>query len=197
MFCGKKIREIRIQLKKNQKEMAKELGISQSYLCEVEGGTKKPNGELILELINRFHVSAFWLKNGTGSVFIQNEDLHFINACEVSDKKGVYNFSLLNDFPAKNDSINLGDLLFLRVDSDNMFPEIRKHDFVIVDTSVKTLDSEGVYLFEINNKKMIRQLLLIPQKHLVSTNPCVNESSIIFDCSINCIGKLVRLSRDI
>jgi transcriptional regulator with XRE-family HTH domain len=197
MFYGKKIREIRIQLGKNQKEMAKDLGVSQSYLCEVEGETKRPNGELILELINRFHVSAFWLKNGTGPVFVQNEDVHFINACEVSDNKRVYNFNLLNDFPAKNDTINLDDLLFLRVDSDNMLPEIRKNDFVIIDTSIKTLDAEGVYLFETNNKKMIRQLLLIPQKHLVSTNPCVNESSIIFDCSINCIGKLVRLSRDI
>jgi len=191
MFYGKKIKEIRIQLGKNQKEMAKDLGVSQSYLCEVEGETKRPNGELILELINRFNVSAFWLKNGTGPVFIKNDDMHFMNITEISDNRGIYN-NFVN-----NNVLNINDLLFLKVDSDNMSPEIRKNDLVIIDKSVRSTEAEGIYLFETSGRKIIRQLQLVPQKHLVSTNPCVNESSIICDCSVNCIGKLVWLSRDI
>lgn len=197
MIYGKKIKEVRIRLDKSQKEMAKELKVSQSYLCGIENETKRPNGDLIIELINKFHVSPFWLKSGTGPIFLNDEDLFFINTAAVSDKSVYYNFPVLKELNEKEPFIKAGNLIQLQIDSDNMDPEIKKGDLVIVDTSIKATDTEGTYLFELNDKKIVRQLLFVPQKHLVSLNPSLNESSIVFDSSIDCIGKLICLSRNI
>lgn len=197
MNYGKKIKEVRIMLKVNQKEMAKELGISQSYLCAIESGAKKPNGKAIISLVNNFHVSCSWLVDGTGPVFLNNSDVCYIRSAEVNEKKTVYNFPVMKQYINDTIGVNSEKLKCHRVDSDNMEPAIMKGDIVLVDISENLCDSEGIYLFKIDSRKILGRMALFPQKHIINDNPSIKNSSIIFDSSVECIGKIVWFCRKI
>ncbi|HPG36525.1 MAG TPA: helix-turn-helix domain-containing protein [bacterium] len=195
MICGKRIREIRIILKKNQKLMAEELGISQSYLCAIERGAKRPNGNTIIKLVNNFHVSCLWLMDGTGPEFLDCNDICYIRSAEVNEKAPLYNFPVLKQYLRDTVGINADMLNFYIADSDNMEPAIKKNDIVLVDTSENLCDMEGVYLFRIESRKFLGRLLFFPQKHIVNDNPTIKNSSRIFDSSVECVGKIVWFCR--
>ncbi|HSW59591.1 MAG TPA: helix-turn-helix domain-containing protein [bacterium] len=197
MMCGKKIREIRIILKKSQKEMAKELGISQSYLCGIESGNKQPNGNTIIKLADQFHVNCSWLMNGTGPVFVKSDDVFYVKSAEINEKSPPYNFPVLKEYLETILCVSGEKLNCHKVDSDNMEPSIKKDDIVLVDTSEKLCDSEGTYLFIIDSKKVLGRVLFFPQKHIVNDNPTIKNSSRIFDSSIDCVGKIVWFCRKI
>jgi transcriptional regulator with XRE-family HTH domain len=197
MNYGKKIKEIRIMLKINQKEMAKELGISQSYLCAIESGTKRPNGNTILKLADRFHVNCSWLINETEPVFINKDDIAYIKSAEINDKSPAYNFPVLKNYLESTLGVSGEKLNFHRVVSDNMEPAIMRDDVVLVDTSEKSCDSEGIYLFKIDSRKVLGRIVFSPQKHIINDNPSIKNSSRILDSSMECIGKIIWFCRKI
>lgn len=191
MIDGRKIKKIRIILKKNQKEMAKELGISQSYLCEIEKGTKKPNGNTVIRLLNNFNVSCEWLISGVGPVFIDNKNLFYVKAADMCEEDLPYNFPILKHYLKKAIDVDALNLSFYNVESNNMAPLIKEGDTVFIDTSKNLCDLEGIYLFKTESKKFLGRLLFSPEKHVTSDNPLVGNGSKILDSTIECIGKVV------
>ena len=66
---GKRIKEARNSLRYSQREMAKVIGISNSYLSAIEIGSKKPGAEIILKLADKFKINTEFLYHGTGDMF--------------------------------------------------------------------------------------------------------------------------------
>ena len=72
MNIGKTIRNIRKeQIGLNQKELSTELGITQSYLSQIENGNRVPSMDLIVEISKFFEVPTsilFWFSTDVKDV---------------------------------------------------------------------------------------------------------------------------------
>ncbi len=49
MEIGRKIRELRMERKMTQSSLAKEIGISNSYLCDIEAGRKRVSVDILVK----------------------------------------------------------------------------------------------------------------------------------------------------
>lgn len=67
---GVRIREIRKPL--IYKEFAKKLGVSESFVCEIEKGVKKPSAEMLFAIAEEYHYSINWLLTGKGPKYINS-----------------------------------------------------------------------------------------------------------------------------
>lgn len=65
---GERIIALRKQMRLQQKEMANELNIAASYLCEIESGRAKPNIELLIKMASLYNVNLNYLLMGTGDM---------------------------------------------------------------------------------------------------------------------------------
>lgn len=66
---GQRIKTARKALRYSQREWAKELDMSHSYLSEIESGKARPKPEFFLKLSKKFGVSTDYLYHGTGNMF--------------------------------------------------------------------------------------------------------------------------------
>ena len=70
---GQRIKWVRISNKLTQKDFAEQIGVSRSYLSEVEGEKGKPSIEMIVGIANIFPgINSYWLLTGKGP-FIKEE----------------------------------------------------------------------------------------------------------------------------
>jgi len=69
MTINERIKEIRLALKKSQREFAKSVYISNGYLSEIETGNKEVKAGLIHLITNIFSVNSNWLLHGEGNMF--------------------------------------------------------------------------------------------------------------------------------
>lgn len=67
---GQRLKEVRSQQKLTQKEFAKILGVSNSYITQVENGIKMVGAELISSLKREFKVDCAWLLTGMGDMYM-------------------------------------------------------------------------------------------------------------------------------
>ena len=67
---GHRVQLTREKLKLLQKDMAKELEISNASLSEIEAGNKKPRFELLYNFSKKFNVNLVYLLHGTGDMFL-------------------------------------------------------------------------------------------------------------------------------
>ena len=68
---GERIQSIEDRLGLSQLNFARQLGVSQSFLSQVEAGKRKPSFELLFSLHTRFKVELPWVLTGTGEMFSQ------------------------------------------------------------------------------------------------------------------------------
>jgi transcriptional regulator with XRE-family HTH domain len=66
---GRRIKIARKALRYSQRELAKELEMSHSYLSEIESGKARPKPEFFLKLSKKFGMSTDYLYHGTGDMF--------------------------------------------------------------------------------------------------------------------------------
>lgn len=75
MVIHQRITKVRKCKGLSQKEFSVIIGISQSYLSEVENGKSKPSLELLSGIVNRFNdINADWLLTGRGEMHNQFVD---------------------------------------------------------------------------------------------------------------------------
>ncbi len=67
---GQRVVAIRKQMRLQQKEMASDLNIAASYLCEIEIGRAKPNIELLIKMASLYNVNLNYLVMGTGKMVL-------------------------------------------------------------------------------------------------------------------------------
>lgn len=58
-----------------QKEFAKELGVTHTYIAEIEGGRRVPSNLFLLALEYRFGVRKQWIESGKGEKYIKDKIL--------------------------------------------------------------------------------------------------------------------------
>lgn len=63
--------ELRKALKLTQEEFGEKIGLSRSMMCMLEQNTKPITERTILIICAKFKVNEQWLRNGTGSMFIE------------------------------------------------------------------------------------------------------------------------------
>lgn len=69
MVIHQRITRVRKHKGMSQKEFSTTIGVSQSYLSEVESGKSKPSLELLSGIVNRFNdINADWLLTGRGAM---------------------------------------------------------------------------------------------------------------------------------
>ena len=74
MEIGRRIKEARLALNMQQKDFAKSLCVSGSFISDLENDYRKAN-DRILKLISMvFGISGNWLKSGEGDMFYKSPD---------------------------------------------------------------------------------------------------------------------------
>jgi transcriptional regulator with XRE-family HTH domain len=66
---GHRLKEIRSQMRIQQKEMAATLKIAPSYLCEIENGNSKPGPDFFEKVASEYNVNLNYLFLGNGDMF--------------------------------------------------------------------------------------------------------------------------------
>lgn len=179
----------------NQKEMAETMGFSQSYLCGIENGLKTPNADFFLALSVKFGLSISWLINGFGPMFSagSGKNMKYL----IREKSPLYLFSeALGDIASR---IENGKMFFFEVESDNMEPTFLKGDKAVIDSENKELQNNGTYLFDINSRKIIKRCFKTDDWGFKLTNdkPVTKNNDIFFDSSMECLGRVVWIMREI
>lgn len=65
---GMRLKDIRLQLRIGQREMAETLKIAPSYLCEIESGRANPGPEFFVRLVKHYNVNLNYLFVGVGNM---------------------------------------------------------------------------------------------------------------------------------
>jgi transcriptional regulator with XRE-family HTH domain len=84
---GMRLKDIRMQMRVGQREMAKILKIAPSYLCEIESGRANPGPEFFVRLVKHYNVNLNYLFVGVGN--IQNGSGDVPNTQEVKIGKEI------------------------------------------------------------------------------------------------------------
>ena len=66
---GKRLLKVRERLDLKQKQMAEELGLSSSYLSDIEKGKVNPGFNFLMRLYRKYKVSLDWLLFNEGDMF--------------------------------------------------------------------------------------------------------------------------------
>jgi phage repressor protein C with HTH and peptisase S24 domain len=175
---GSRIKHVRG--KDAQKEFAKILGFSPSYLSEVESGKTKPSLELLVNISQITNYSLHWLLTGEGPMFLEPS--------EGMVKENLASYGELGEFVliplvvlerergieegiearAKEKYAfrrtwlqskgNLENFVLFAVRGDSMDPTITDGDFVLIDRSQRQVVVGNIYALRIENAVMVKRL---------------------------------------
>ncbi len=186
-----RIRILRETIRITQKEMAKILGISQTYLSDIENGKMEANAKVLFGLTRIFGVRMLWLVEGIGEMFIPYFNSLWAIMYERRNKVDRYYVNEIYSL------IEIGKLIVFKLNSDNMEPLFLIGDEVLIDVTENTVENSGVYLFEIESEKVLKRFVDGPVMKLTNDKPVSKNSEIVFNSSIKCIGRVVCIIRKV
>lgn len=191
MKYGGRIKILRETFGITQKEMAKKLEISQTYLCGIESGKKEANAKVLFGLNRNFGVRILWLLDGIGEMLFSPFDNFRTIMCE---KGSDYAASCVNSLASLMEA---GKLVVFKLDADNMNPFFIAGDEVLVDITEKKMENSGVYLFEIESERVLKRFVGGKVMKLTNDNPVKKNNDIVFNSSIKCLGRAAWIIRKI
>ncbi|MGK0713527.1 helix-turn-helix domain-containing protein [Aerococcus urinaeequi] len=97
MSIGTRIKELRLERKMTQKDFAKEIGISRSYLGDLENDRKSPSAETISKLSDKLNVSSAYFFGGEKEPLNSIENVDDDEWNELLDTIPVKNYLLNSD----------------------------------------------------------------------------------------------------
>jgi len=217
-----KIKEARIKAKMTEKELAKKCGLSASYIIQIECGKKVINEKLAENILNALGEKLEFL-NLQDSIE-EKEAKQSDEKRETKKKEEFYTIeptdqwsgalaNIIKKFPIyevdtnkivgykelailgkKIEGYNWDKILFVKP-SDNTMEALRvkKDDIIMINLSSE-IQNNSIYLFEINNKKMIRQLRKESNNKVAIYTGIKGENPAITELSkIKIIGKCVKV----
>lgn len=75
-----RIVSLREELKINQEEFAKKIGVSRNFISLVETGKRNLSDRTITDICRKFNVNESWLRTGEGKMFMQKSRTDEITA---------------------------------------------------------------------------------------------------------------------
>ncbi|MGY0836687.1 helix-turn-helix domain-containing protein [Aerococcus urinaeequi] len=99
MSIGTRIKELRLERKMTQKDFAKEIGISRSYLGDLENDRKSPSAETISKLSDKLNVSSAYFFGGEKEPLNSIENVDGYEWDELLDTLPIKNYLLNSDVP--------------------------------------------------------------------------------------------------
>jgi phage repressor protein C with HTH and peptisase S24 domain len=161
-----------------QKEFAKNLGFSSSYLSEVETGKTKPSLQLLLNISQFTKYSLHWLLTGEGAMFIEHSEsmvregsapygalgeFTFVPKVALEDGKAMEVNGIKRERYAFRQTWleakgSMKDLALIEARGDSMDPTVADGDIVLIDRSKKKVVNGTLYALCTKNAVMIKRL---------------------------------------
>jgi phage repressor protein C with HTH and peptisase S24 domain len=209
--------------KNPQKEFAKILGFSSSYLSEVESGKTKPSLELLIRISEITKYNLHWLVTGEGPLFVESSTSMVKEDSALYGELGEYAFIPLVALETvkgrEGKGIgrgaevkyafrrrwlqlkgNLEDFVLFEVRGDSMDPTITDSDFVLIDRSQKQVVVGNIYALRAKNAVMVKRLQPIDARciKVMSDNKLYESYDIDLDKGdIEIIGQIIWIGREL
>lgn len=179
-----------------QREAAAVMGITRQAFGRYLKGASTPDKDKIQKLAAFLNVSASYLMFGENESEFETSNGETvciqIDSCDTAESirmlrvnKQWLAYKALNS--------NLSNLRLMNITSDNMAPTINKGDVIIIDTSVTTIQSEGIYFVEANDQKFVKraQRKMNGSLLLIDDNSRYSHSTLSLEeqAKLNVIGK--------
>lgn len=174
---GERLKEARKEMNLSQGSLAKLVGVKQPTISELESDGK---GSIYTPMLAKIlGVNPVWLAEGKGNKkeLANILDWHEpVNDCEVSVTIPLLDI-LLNSEQATHDALNslkitrawvakklpniknLDDLRFAHAEGSEMSGTFEDGDILLIDTSVKSVASSGIYALKSDNDVIYRRVI--------------------------------------
>ncbi len=126
---GKRLRAVRKALRFQQKEMAKMIGMSTSYLSDIEAGKRNPGPEFFLKLAYDFNVNPNHLFFGKGEMLLSEKPAQPVSEFDFNselDSIGQITWLMENSPYFKNTIMGAASKLLLE-NENTIKLSIKKH----------------------------------------------------------------------
>jgi phage repressor protein C with HTH and peptisase S24 domain len=218
---GNRIKQVRG--KNAQKEFAKMLLFSTSYLSEVESGKTKPSLELLVKISHITNYSLHWLLTGEGPMFLEaSEGMVKENLASYGDlgefaliplvvlerEKGIVREGIEAMAKEKyafrrtwlQSKGNLENFVLFSVRGDSMEPTITDGDFVLIDRSQKQVVVGNIYALRMENAVMVKRLQPMGDRRIkvMSDNKLYESYELdLGKGDIEIIGQIIWIGREL
>ncbi|WP_432403468.1 helix-turn-helix domain-containing protein [Wukongibacter sp. M2B1] len=211
-----KIKEARLKAGLSEKELAKKCGLSVGYIIQVESGKKIVNESVADKILKALGTKEEFVveekviekpkkvktaPKPQGTIPVEPNQIWADALAGVIKKYPIYELhtkkiSNYKELPIINKKIeghHPDKIMFVKSPNDDMEAfRIRKDDVLTV-SMTKDIQNHCIYLFEMNGKKMIRQLRKEVNR-TVALSKCANDNSaIVVDINkIKILGKIIK-----
>jgi len=218
---GGRIKQVRGR--ENQREFAKMLGFSSSYLSEVESGKTKPSLELLLKISQFTRYSLHWLVTGEGPMVIEPSESMVKEGSALYGAPGEYTSvpqaAFVDDMRSEGEGIDEGtsttyafrrtwlqskgkleNFVLFAVRGDSMDPTITDGDLVLIDRSKKQVVAGTIYTLRTKNAIMVKRLQPTgaTRVKVMSDNKLYDSYEIDLDTGdIEIIGQVIWIGREL
>lgn len=209
--------------KNNQREFAKTLCFSGSYLSEVESGKTKPSLELLLKISQFTKCTLDWLITGEGPMFLGPPESMVREGPAVYGALGEFTFvsqvALEDGMGSGAEGIEeeattqyafrrtwlqskgtLEDLVLFAVKGDSMEPTITDGDVVLIDRSKRPVVAGNIYALRTKNAVMVKRLQPTGATRItvMSDNKLYDSYEIDLETGdIEVIGQVIWIGREL
>lgn len=209
---GKRIQDARMRTGVSAKQLAKKLGVSESFINEVESGKKIINEDLIKRVEKTLEINLDEeiftevtepvenLKEVESSKVVnkQMEDAfsHILKKIPVCDLyfKEIFDYKYLPILDKRVEGFNGDKIIYIKVPDDSMRGfRIQKGDRLIVYQNQEAVNN-SIVLLEVDGKRYIRQIKRLDSNKILiisHSNDLKTETKDVK--SINIIGRCIKL----
>lgn len=209
---GKRIQDARVKTGVSAKQLAKKLGVSESFINEVESGKKIINEDLIRrvektldidldeEIFTEIAEPVENLKKieNTKVINKQMEDafshiLKKIPVCDINFKE-IFEYKYLPILDKKVEGFNGEKIIYIKAPDDSMRGfRIQRDDMLMIYQNPEVINN-SIVLLDMDGKRCIRQIKRLDANKLLvisHSNDLKTETKDVK--SINVIGRCIRL----
>jgi transcriptional regulator with XRE-family HTH domain len=210
---GKRIQDARMRTGVSTKQLAKKLGVSETFIAEVEAGKKIINEDLIKRVEKVLDVNLDEnifsevvepvenLKQTEAAPKVVNKQmedafshiLKKIPVCDINFKE-IYDYKYLPIIDKKVEGYNGDKITYIRVPDDSMRGfRIQKDDKIMVYQNPEIINN-SIVLIESDGKRYIRQVKRLDANKILLISHSYDLKTETRDAkSVNVVGRCVRL----
>jgi Predicted transcriptional regulators len=103
---NERLKHLRNELKLNQKEFGKKVGVSNTAISKLEKAERNITEQMIISICREFNVNEQWLRYGKGPVFLDlpQEDQYFKAVTELSRDNDSFAMQAIIEYWKLDDS---------------------------------------------------------------------------------------------